>query len=265
MEFSIIKRNSWFELRERLLLFVRIALVRLFGGEQCLCCGAPSGIVPVCDKCVERELFTLVPPAQRCRVCGKILVSEQDVCMACRESPLLVHADGVFPLYSYRLWKKELLFEWKIQEKRALTPLFAESVYRALCLLRAQGVLGDCIPVIVPVPPRPGKIRLRGWDQIDDVCLYLSKRYGCIIYPRLERITSRQQKKLDRAQRLQMKGKSYVLREFVPAVWKERPVPREVVLFDDVLTTGVTVESCAALLKEAGVAKVTILTLFIVD
>lgn len=254
----------YFEARQRLLLFVRELYAAVFGGETCLSCGAPSGVVPICKSCMEKNLFSFMPPAssggKRCSVCGKMLVSERGKCMDCREGSILVHTDEVFPLYQYRLWRKNLLFVWKIENRRTLSPVFAKVLYDALVAL-----CGSEQPVVVPVPPRPGKIRARGWDQIDDVCMFLKYRYGVSILPLLQRTTVQQQKKLDRGQRLEMKGKSYVLRSHTPSWRKDHPLPGKVVLLDDVLTTGVTIESCAALLKEAGIAKVDVLTLFIVD
>ena len=42
-------------------------------------------------------------------------------------------------------------------------------------------------------------------------------------------------------------------------------VPKTVVLLDDVITTGATVEQCGKILKSLGVEKVFALSIFIVD
>lgn len=42
-------------------------------------------------------------------------------------------------------------------------------------------------------------------------------------------------------------------------------VQRDAVLIDDVITTGITVEECALRLRELGIRKVHVLSLFIVD
>ena len=122
--------------------------------------------------------------------------------------------------------------------------------------------IGDRLAV-VPVPPRPGKIREKGWDQIDEICGFLKRGWKRKILKILKRNSRTQQKKLDRVQRLEGIGTAYSL------VSESRllkvKIPRKVILVDDVLTTGSTIENCAALLKKAGVEKVFVITLFIVD
>ena len=172
-------------------------------------------------------------------------------CMKCREEPVLKSTDSVLPLFSYRLWNRELMFRWKMLEERSFSPLFA----RLLCqVLRKSGY-----KVLVPVPPRKGKIREKGWDQIEELSTFLEKRYGFKVMRLLERNSSGQQKKLSREQRLESIKTAYSLKPFTG----QRP--KEVCLIDDVCTTGSTIESCAEILKSAGVEKVHAVTLFTVD
>ena len=70
---------------------------------------------------------------------------------------------------------------------------------------------GLILPV-VPVPPRPGKIRQKGWDQIDELCFYLRNLYGIETLPFLRRLTRFQQKKLNRLHRLEQIKNAFVLR-----------------------------------------------------
>ena len=182
-------------------------------------------------------------------------------CMLCREKPVLKSTDRVIPLFSYRLWNRELMFRWKMQEERNFSPLFA----RLLCeVLRKTGE-----EVIVPVPPRKGKIRKKGWDQIEELCIFLEKRYGFRVLRILERNSANQQKKLSRTQRLESIKTAYSL---CPPQTLERALkpfsgrlPESVCLIDDVCTTGSTLESCAEILKKEGIKTVNAVTLFTVD
>lgn len=232
----------------------------VFSNETCSCCGKRVYINGLCKNC-KKEFLDFVPAgAGRCSVCGKVLVSEEEKCTLCRNEAIIQSADSVFPLHGYRLWNKKLVFDWKIAGKRSLSADFAEGVDKAI-----MGMFGSNNIPIVPVPPRKGKIRKNGWDQIDELCFILNKRYGYRIIPLLERVSAIQQKKLDREERVLAKGKNYRIGRNFNKLTGKKGIPEEVVLLDDVITTGITVESCALVLKEAGIRKVHIVSLFFVD
>lgn len=123
--------------------------------------------------------------------------------------------------------------------------------------------------ILVPVPPRPGKIAEKGWDQIDELCNYLKYFYGYKVLKLLERKSAVQQKKLNREERLNTIGKSYYMvsnRKIKKILKLNRcDFPEEVCLIDDVSTTGATIESCSFVLKKGGVKKITAMTIYTVD
>lgn len=254
---TVLQKCSY-RLQQRVLAFVRNAVAGALLYTQCLCCGKAAKVVPLCAAC-KRALFDFLPfkASSRCRICGKILLSEDGLCMQCRAHPVLQHITAAFPLHSYILWKKALLHVWKAENCRSLSPLFASVCARALSALYAQ--LGARFSV-VPVPPRPGKIRRTGWDQIAELCAHLKHGYGVQILPLLRRRSRMQQKKLSRQGRLQ--SASYTLSRAALRLKAHGALPQSVVLVDDVLTTGATLESCAAALKSAGVQQVYAITLF---
>ena len=77
----------------------------------------------------------------------------------------------------------------------------------------------------------------------------------------LQRISDTEQKKLDRRERLSTIGKSYALIKDAAKI----ELPEQVCIIDDVITTGATIQSCAAALKSASVKKIFALALFTVD
>jgi competence protein ComFC len=243
----------------------RFVLSYFSGGTECLGCGIQSYVVPLCPEC-KKELFAFIPFSdnRRCQVCGKELISEFCICLQCRNNPLIVHADGVFPILSYRLWKKMLLFQWKIRGLRALSVLYADLMHKAIQLVEhQQGLQG--VPV-VPVPPRRGKLRRTGWDQIEELCGYLNIYYGHRIIPVLTGSSIEQQKKLNRTERIAQMHSRYRLKNM--AVIKKilnGKLPPVVFLVDDIITTGATAESCAVLLKGLGISTVYVISLFIAD
>ena len=234
------------------------ALAALFPPQQCISCGRESLYIPLCKKCREELKDFALREKNRCTRCGRILISEKHICMECRapNPNAITHLDGVFPLYPYILWKKDLLFAWKIEGMRSLSPFFAFLVHEAL-----NAVYPNIPPV--PVPPRPWKIFREGRDQIDELCRFLHGLYGTPVLKVLKRLSSRQQKKLNRSERLCRSEKRYVLkkRPFLPRSFVRSP-PEAAVLIDDIVTTGATLDVCAQLLKQAGVKRVYALTLF---
>lgn len=242
-------------------------LSALSGVNRCLRCGfVSSNLLPLCPKCVlELQNYVPLNSPRRCVKCGKLLVSEMEICMECRERDGESSLDALFPLHSYRQWKKELAFAWKSEGQRRLSPLFGRLLFKAL---RETGWHKF---QLVPVPPRPGKIKERGWDQVADLAQYLKKKRKIMVREDiLVRKSQGQQKKLGRDERLGAAGAVYELRPEFGAVLEGgaaagTPVPAQVVLLDDIVTTGATMEKCAWLLKAAGAQKVYGLALFRVD
>ncbi len=235
--------------------FCRNAVSVVSGGSECIVCGDSAGAVSVCNECVKNHFSVGQIDSGVCRFCGKQLVSEDDTCMECRNDVLLKHLDGVFPMFSYRLWNTNLLCRWKMEGERVFSSFFAGLMSERLSQLeKLKGKF-----VVVPVPPRPGKIRKEGWDQVEEICSFLEFCYGFKIRRILERHINVEQKTLDRTQRMKIIGKAYSLKKNVTEV------PEKVCLVDDVLTTGSTIESCAQALKSSGCEKVFAVTLFSVD
>lgn len=255
-------RKILFIIKQFIKFILRLIFGYVSGGEKCVICNSKTLIYPVCAHC-KNKYFSVkeIQTVERCKYCGKELLSTKNECFQCREKPVIEHVDSMFPLFSYRLWNKELMFMWKSLEIRVLSNFFGSILKEVLKLCDGK--------VIVPVPPRPGKIQKKGWDQIDELCNLLEFFYGFKVLRILERHTEGQQKKLDRENRLKAIGSSYyavsdsVLKKQLKVVGNH--LPEEVILLDDVCTTGATLESCGIILKEMGVKRITGITLFIVD
>ena len=233
--------------------------------QKCVVCNKKTLLIPLCAECRKLHYYSKFSSPDyfknRCTLCGRPLISTSETCHSCREVPVLKNVDLSFPLFSYRLWNKELLFLWKIQGIRLLSPFFAS--------LYAQALKVFSVKYIVPVPPRPGKIKKNGWDQIDEVSKFLSFKYGFCILKLLERTTDFQQKKLGRDDRLKKSESSYCIKG-EKAIARELKkcggaYPSSVCILDDVCTTGSTLESCASILRvHTGIKTIYCMTLFLV-
>jgi len=104
------------------------------------------------------------------------------------------------------------------------------------------------IPV-VPVPPRKARIFHSGMDPVNEMAHRMKKR-GVQVLKLLRRRGNQTQKSLNRFERLRASALKYELK---PRVWSAYD---EIIVLDDVSTTGATLNACARVFKSAGVKRV---------
>ena len=211
---------------------------------ECSLIGADEIKYGLCDKC----RFSIEPVhGIKCGKCGKPLISEIDTCLPCRNSE---HSyDRLWVLFPYTGKYKKLLTAYKFKKRRSLVHFFTDKISK---IISDNPVLNDA--VIVPVPPRPGKIKDIGWDQVEYLVKHLEKIKGLLPVNRcLKRRKSKVQKNLNRKDRLEnLKDRIYI----------NGSVPQTALIIDDVITTGSTMEVCAKALKDSGAKTVYGLCLF---
>lgn len=117
--------------------------------------------------------------------------------------------------------------------------------------------LADLLPylpestLIVPVPTAPHRVRRRGFDQAVVLAKHFAKARGLAYVELLRRVSSADQIGKRRSERIKQMQYSFALKSGIKSSHGS-----SVVLVDDVLTTGATLESAARLLRGAGVAHV---------
>ena len=207
----------------------------------------------LCDLC----RISIVPvQGDKCLICGKPLISEAGTCLPCRNS-LQRSYDRLWVLFPYTGKFRKLLTSYKFAKNLTLADFFAEKLIEA--------IFNESLPqdfAIVPVPPRPGKIKETGWDQVDYLVKHMEKKLKCLpqagegkfVCRCLKRRKSTAQKQLNRAERQEnLKGRIF---------FNGAAVPSTALIIDDVITTGSTIEICAQVLKQAGAKKVFAICLF---
>lgn len=115
----------------------------------------------------------------------------------------------------------------------------------------------DCV---TPTPLHWFRQWRRGFNQSDLLARVLSRRTGIPV----ERLLRRVRPTSAQAGLSNSKRRENVAKAFRCAPWAKAEGKR-ILLVDDVMTTGSTASACAAALKRAGAARVTLLTLARVD
>lgn len=218
-----------------------------FFPQRCALCGSlldPMEYLPVCTACLRKIRER---PAVSCLRCSGPVSEKGLMCSRCRSADFLFSYN--YSLFLYEEYARELIDLYKYGNEKRISLLFADLVYRIYCL--------HFFPrTVIPVPYRRKKKKRLGWDHVDEIASILEKRYKVPVKRVLRRGKSLPQKSLSYAERLvQLKGKIEMK--------KGGGSPASVVLFDDVFTTGATVNECTRVLLEGGVRDVTAMTLVI--
>lgn len=213
-------------------------LRRLFAGP-CLVCRERAGAgETLCAPCVA----SLPWSGPACTRCALPLPAGDAVCGAClRRAPPLNAVRAVF-VYGFPV--DRLVPRFKFHHDLAAGALLARCMATVLAPLPRPDAL-------VPLPLHNARLRQRGYDQALELARPLARRCGVPLRDDLlRRIRSTApQSRLDAAAR-----RRNVRGAFAAA--GDGPMPRHVVLVDDVMTTGATLHAAARALRRAGVARV---------
>lgn len=166
--------------------------------------------------------------------------------------PSLVVGDALIlglAAFAHRDAAQRILRRLKYGGGRRLAGPLAEMALPALRRLLA--VTGPAI--LVPVPLHRSRQRDRGYNQAELLATELARRANVTVWPALiRRRATQRQHGLDRATRVRNLRQAMAL-SAVPPPAGVQAGGSTVVLVDDILTTGATLEACAAVLRAAGV------------
>jgi ComF family protein len=233
------------------------ALVKVLLAPMCAACGTTlerpfAG--PVCRPCLN-GIQMLSPPW--CVRCGDPLAqsgASGPFCARCdRRAPAFDLARSAAP---YEGPLRALIHAFKYRRRRALAAPLARCIVQA-----GEDVLAGA-DAVVPVPVHPLRLVARGFNQADDLARHLRKPVWCA----LRRVGNRppQAGQPAHERETNVRGAFAVRLSWRHDARRRAGLPSlrnaAVVLIDDVMTTGATLDACSRALVEAGVRRVTALT-----
>lgn len=199
--------------------------------HDCLLCGQEGALL--CIWCAP-DAFVQIP--ERCYRCQR-LSKDAGVCTKCRrQSP----CKNVWVGTEYTETAKQLVQVVKFAHKREGAVIIARYLHEQL------PYLADA--VIVPVPTASTRVRERGFDQAQLIAQELARLRELPCQQLLVRQTAVRQVGAKRQERIRQMDNAFRLS------WRSQDVghAKQILLIDDVLTTGATLESAARTLREAG-------------
>ncbi len=222
----------------------------LFFPSHCAGCGrAVSEGDHLCRACGE-SIEKIRPP--RCEVCSQPYPGDMPTftCPNCQGDTF--HFDCAIAVVRSNGVVREMVHRLKYGKELWLGRILAGWMREGLDDPRLLGWTPDAL---VPVPLHPRRLREREFNQAEILCQELSRTSGIRVFSPLARCRyTTTQTELDR------KGRRQNLRDaFIPG--KNGDVTNmNLLLVDDVLTTGSTLDACAAALLEAGARSVRAIT-----
>ena len=166
---------------------------------------------------------------------------------------------GIISLFDYRdPLVKTLIWEIKFKANQELAKLAAALLYEHLLseLTEMKLFSGGRQVLIVPVPLAPGRLRERGFNQAERMAKEMEKLDGGRnfavqnVAQRIKETTSQTKTQSRRDRQENMRGAFRVINE-------KTVRGKNIVVLDDVATTGSTIDELARALKEAGASSVT--------
>ena len=223
--------------------------MNLFYPNTCCFCGKVS-VTSVCSQCEKAVEYVKEPV---CKKCGKpIRCEENEYCSDCIETPkIFEQGKSIWVHTGCVRWS---IYQFKYHNRRVYGEYYASEMYR----LYKEKIKEWNIDVIVPVPLHWKRRLSRGYNQAEVLARALAKKTGIMMRTNLvkRKKNTRPQKKLSHGERSKNVKNAFCVTELESGM-------RNILIIDDIYTTGNTMNEMAKCLYSKGAQKVFFLTISI--
>lgn len=231
------------------LLKIKRRILEIFYPRRCCFCGNVSE-TEVCRSCKEKICYIEEP---RCKKCGRLVrYEEQEYCYECQR--IRFHYDQGKSIWLHKKPVNESIYQFKYHNKRIYGEFYAKELFR---LFRKELQEWN-VDVIIPVPLHSRRKRVRGYNQSEIIAKTLGELSKIPVNTKAvkRKKYTRPQKELnDKERKNNLKDAFWIQKD-----WK---IPKNVLLIDDIYTTGSTIDTIAKILKEKADCNVWFLTISI--
>lgn len=242
----------------------------------CIACGSlidRSRPYSLCDKCV-RELHWIT--GRTCSICGKALPDTYRGCdpdgrPVCYDCNLRSHLfTRGWSCLTYGLRERELMMDIKYNSKGYIARKMGDVMFDRMENLIEAALSEGILPfdAVIPVPVSKKRLVKRGYNQSELMARQFVKRWKdfareTAACPRLETHVLIRQKETVMLRSLNPEERRLALHDAfaVEPALQHRITGQNVLLIDDIYTTGATADACSKVLLDAGASAVYLLTL----
>lgn len=202
--------------------------------QDCIECGNEGALL--CDWC---KPDVCEPLPDRCYICLRRSLASR-VCTKCHPKSKLGNTWVVTP---YKNTAKTLVHKLKYARAKSAAVIIADYLNERLPYLSPT-------TLVTHIPASTNRVRVRGYDQAALIAQNFAYNRGLLHARLLARVGQQQQVGANRKKRLaQLQGSFRVINHQIIG---KAPV----LIIDDVLTTGATLETAARALRQAGARRV---------
>lgn len=204
----------------------------------------------LCETCQSKFLYIR---GKSCNGCGKSLPDTYDgqYCAECMGRDLLYNRG--LACVTYDVFSAEVIWKFKYHHKRYIGRMLGKQLSDLL-----KGTYIDDVNLIVPVPIWAGKYKEKGYNHSGIMAQTIGELCGIkVIEDFLVRTRkSKALKDLSKEERQEELMNIFELNHLYKDL---SPVGRNILLVDDIYTTGTTVRECCKALKASGFNEITVM------
>ena len=208
---------------------------------QCVGCGTEGS--SVCRACATSEISAF---GERCWRCNAVSLN----CRTCPKCRLPGSPGHVWISTDYDGLARELVSLYKFGHQRAAAEPIARMMADTLLLYGSPEEVQSKNYLVVPVPTATSRIRERGFDHSE----LLARKIALILHANhsgaLRRLSQTRQLGSKRQNRLTQLAGSFAIKD------RQAVYGRNILLVDDVITTGGTLTETTKVLRAAGARQV---------
>ena len=202
-------------------------------------------------KIVDIALDFIFPPT--CGICGKL--HEGYICKTCyeqiQEYLYKNNSENIFYLLQYKDIVRDKMIDFKFNDKSYLYNMFCEILVKnknACEFLKSYDI-------IIPVPIHKKRKKSRGYNQSELIARKISNDFSMPIYTDvlIKQKNNKMQSSLNKSDRIKNIQNVYKVKN------EDKIKEKNVLILDDIYTTGLTTKECKRTLENAGAKQVGIM------